>query len=126
MAVLGSILILGILFTMLRKGQKQTATTTAAGTRSVFENSAQKRHILISVALVLLVSIFFLAPIVQVQTKPFPEQISEAHITCRTTDIGIFNPVYIYGGYASPSEQLFGVGNIVYASCIMTSSYDKN
>ncbi len=126
MAVLGSVLMVGSLLTIIRRGRKQTAATTVAGATSVFDNSAQKRHILTSAALVMLVAIFFLAPIVPVQTKPFPEQISGAHISCRMTDLGIFSPVYIYRGYASPSEQLLGVGNIVYASCIVTSSYNSD
>ncbi len=87
----------------------------------IFGSPSQKKLALVCLVLVSFVSLFFLAPFVPVQVRSPSQQISGANIVCYQIESAVYNPVFIYGGYASPGEHLLGVGNAVYDSCIVTN-----
>jgi hypothetical protein len=99
-----------------RKGQ---------GDVRIFASRRQKRIIMRSAMLGLVLVVFFLAPIVPFITTYSQQSLAPSfpHVDiCYQDSSSVISPVFDYWGLETPSRALFGIGNFVFVRCTVVSS----
>jgi len=114
---LSSIIAGSLLFLKVRRNKGEVKA-------SIFETQTQKRLIIASTLLVLVLTFAFLAPILPFSTalaSGQPQPSFPRVDVCYQTVSFVYSPVYNYHGLESISQALFHVGNFVYYQCTVIS-----
>jgi hypothetical protein len=90
----------------------------------IFQNRVQRRLILASALCALILTVFFLGPIVAFSTTfrdPSTVPAFPRVDVCYQNTPAVYNAVRVYSGLETPIHALFGVGNFVYVQCTVVS-----